>query len=194
MIDNLQSRRDHWNIPANRAPYDDFTKSDVEWAYPADELEKLVSGMDVLEIGPGRGRTYARLKDVVTGYSICDISPDTLIDPVFDGVWYRFLLTDYRLDFYRCFDVIHFWYVLHHIKMNELEDFFGFVLRHLAPKGCVAFNTPSDDPGGIDSARPYPGDGIGTTCISESDLFMAVTTHLGVCLKKHSGMYTMWRV
>ena len=184
MIDDLLVRRDHWNSPTNRAPYDDFAKSDIEWPYPADKLEQMTSGLDVLEIGPGRGRIYARLRDKVKSYSICDIAPNTLTESVFEGVDCRILLSDYDVDRHWRWDVIHFWYVLHHIKVDELEGFFGFVVRHLRPSGFALFNLPI-----LDQSRLYTGDGIGTTWISESDVMTDLP--IAMILEELDGMYIM---
>ena len=39
-------------------------------------------------------------------------------------------------------DIVHCWYVVHHVRVRELKDFFDFVYRQLKPRGYFLFNYP----------------------------------------------------
>ena len=179
MIDDLELRRAHWDKPENRAPRDEHDLTD-SLPYPFEGVEHLFDGKDVLEIGPGRGRQYERIKTAVQSYSVCDISPAALTEPVFADVTARYLLSDYGKDFTDRFDVVHFWYVLHHVRLDELGNFFGFVARHLRTSGMALFNSPQ-----VGDVLAYrPGDGLGTTLMDRATVMTAYASHLntvGVC-------------
>ncbi len=109
---------------------------------PTDLLAQHISifrNMSVLEIGPGEGR-QKRLVDTITSrYSIADISPDVIerykhID--------SFLISDYTEDFQKKFDIVHFWYVIHHVLAEEVERFIDLVNRHVKKDGLIMFNHP----------------------------------------------------
>lgn len=175
MIRDLDRRREHWDDPRNRAPREEHDLAD-SLPYPFEPVEHLFAGQDVLEIGPGRGRQYDRLRHLAGEYAICDISPSALAEPVFAGVARRFLLTDYTQDFVYRFNVVHFWYVLHHVREDELGAFFSFAARHLRSGGVALFNTP------ITTNAPewYTGDGTGTTCHRPVDVVKASQPYLDV--------------
>lgn len=160
MINSLTHRVAHWNLPSNRAPREEHDLTD-SMPYPFAAVEGTFVNKCVLEIGPGRGRQYDRLKSSVMEYSICDIAPDALKEKLFLFCRHRFLLKDYSNDFGQRFDIVHFWYVLHHVQYTELRAFFEFVARHLRAGGVALFNTPII----TNPYEPYPGDGLGTTRI-----------------------------
>jgi cyclopropane fatty-acyl-phospholipid synthase-like methyltransferase len=110
----------------------------------------LFDGKDVLEIGPGEGRQYHRVCTRATTYWIADISK-----AVTERYHYAYLIEDYSDDMGLRFDLIHFWFVLHHVLKEELDDFIGFVNRHIRPHGKILFNHPLRG-----SAAP---DGMNTT-------------------------------
>lgn len=172
MIDDIERRRKYWDDKRNRAPHDfhDLTDSDP---YPFAKVERMFRGKDVLEIGPGRGRQYERLKGIVKSYSIADISSDALCEPVFDQVQGRFLIEDYGEPFGR-FDVVHFWYVLHHVKIAELEPFFSFVASLLRDDGAVFFNSPHE----FRDGKWYRNDGLGTTWIGKDQVLDIAGSYL----------------
>lgn len=171
VIEDLEVRRRHWDKSSNRAPRDGHDMTD-SLPYPFEGTEHLFAGKDVLEIGPGRGRQYDRLKGIARSYAICDISQEALDEPVFAGVPWRFLLSDYGERF-GLFDVVHFWYVLHHVKPRERSDFFGFVAAHLRPGGFVLFNSPQ-----VGNERGwYANDGMGTTWIDEGLIRRVCSRH-----------------
>lgn len=157
-MNDLEKRRAHWDVPTNRAPREEHDMTD-SLPYPFEGLEALFTGQDVLEIGPGRGRQFERLWNKTRTYSVCDISPAALEKPVFAPAKARFLISSYKENLLQSFDVIHFWYVLHHVKVDELSDFFRFIARHLRPNGLAIFNSPQTG----NHRAWYTGDGIGTT-------------------------------
>lgn len=171
MIDEF--RRRHWDDPRSRAPRDEHDLTD-SLPYPFAGLEHLFDGKDVLEVGPGRGRQYEYLYNRAHTYSVCDISPVALQEPIFYSAASRLLLTSYEDDFGVQFDVVHFWYVLHHIKADELASFFAFIARHT--KDIAIFNTPQTG-----NAREwYRGDGIGTTWIDEGTVATATAPYFDI--------------
>ena len=157
MLENIVERADYWQH--HLSPYLDRHDLSDSIPYPYDGMEHLFDGKDVLEVGPGRGRQYQRLKGRVRSYSVCDI---VALDPdIFGGADGRYVISSYSSDLGTEFDVVHFWYVLHHVRTDELADFFRFLARHLEYGGVAVFNTPwLGNPRGW-----YVGDGIGTTYI-----------------------------
>lgn len=174
MIEYLAARRRYWDNPNKRAPREEHDLTD-SLPYPFEPVEHLFHGKDVLEIGPGRGRQYVRLKDVVRSYAICDISPCALQEPVFTDLAYCYLLSDYE-EVFGQFDVVHFWYVLHHIRTEELGDFFAFVARNLCDDGLAIFNSPQTG----NDKKWYTGTGLGTTWIDARMVLDACRPHLSI--------------
>jgi predicted TPR repeat methyltransferase len=161
MIKHLEWRRQIWDQRENRGPVLGHDLMD-SLPYPF-ELSPCVSEVfvnaDVLEIGPGNGRQYERLVGVTRSYSICDISPRALEETVFNKIGKKYLITDWDQYLGEQFDVIHFWYVLHHVCLDEMEMFFTFVSNHLRNDGVAAFNCPE----AINVQGSNEGDGVGTT-------------------------------
>jgi SAM-dependent methyltransferase len=132
---NKEKRLEHWSTgwtaknqgDSDPAPFIDYVKYFVD--------------ADVLEIGPGEGRAYEVIKRVVESYAIADISQQVLDAPVWDGID-KLLLEGFRKSFARTFDVVHFWYVLHHVPRCEMFEFFMWVCDHLKKDGTLLFNTP----------------------------------------------------
>ncbi len=124
-------------------------------------IQNIFDGMDVLEIGPGNGRQYERAHNRTKSYCLADISEEALMEPVFDDVApsNKFILSSWEQSLGRQFDVIHFWYVLHHVMLIEMKDFFSFVRRHLRSGGLAAFNCP--EPQNVQGF--YEGNGTDTT-------------------------------
>lgn len=160
MIPDLAERRRFWAEPRSRGPDDGHDLYD-SLPYPFEDagIESIFHGADVLEIGPGRGRQYERVRPHVRTASVADIAPEALLEPAFLGARDRFLITNWDKDLGRRFDVVHFWYVLHHVIWREMRDFFRFVRRHLRRGGIAAFNTPMP----INVQGAPQGDGTGTT-------------------------------
>ena len=156
----LDRRRDYWNVRTNRAPYDTHDLQD-SLPYPFEDtgLLGIFEDKDVLEIGPGNGRQYERLRGLARSYCIADIAPDGLNEVVFDSADGKFVLEDWEQSLGRTFEVIHFWYVLHHVLREEMTDFFTFISDHLRKGGAACFNCPEP----VNVQGRFEGDGVGTT-------------------------------
>ncbi len=124
---------------------------------------EMFQSKDVLEIGPGWGRQFKQLDPLVSTYCVADICQKVLDRKVYKDID-RVLIEDYQQDLNTKFDVIAFWYVIHHILGSELDDFFSFLNRHLYVGGSVFFNCPGDEfDQEIGSPENINGDGIKTT-------------------------------
>jgi SAM-dependent methyltransferase len=153
--------------------------------YPFDPvLTRIFDGKEVLEIGPGNGRQYDRLKGVVQSYCICDISPNALAEPAFADLDGKFLLTDWDQNLPKLFDVVHFWYVLHHVRHDEMQSFFRFVAKNLKPGGLVAFNSPEL----MNVQGPVGGDGLIHTTYSDPAIVREASAPLEVLVELPVGM------
>jgi|GEM_PF-2896093 len=118
----------------------------------------VVSGKDILEIGPGEGRQSVAMRPLARTYSVADISPRVLQLPQ-HAAGERHLIRNYATDDLGTkYDVICFWYVLHHVLRSEVDAFFDFVRRHLRRGGAVLFNSPHA------VAEEYLADGEGNGC------------------------------
>lgn len=158
-LTNLERRRWLWNHRSTRGPELGHDLRD-SLPYPFEpSIQMIFDGKDTLEIGPGNGRQYERVRDRTKSYCICDISQGALDEPVFNSADGRFLIESWSQTLGRTFDLIHFWYVLHHIRLDELINFFDFVSRHLRDDGLVAFNSPQL----INVQHELEGNGEGTT-------------------------------
>lgn len=159
-IPNLEERRKVWGERRNRGPANGHDLRD-SLPYPFDNvgIAPMFDRAGVMEIGPGNGRQYDRVRERTRLYCIADISQSVLMEPVFSEADGRFLIDNWGQDFSVRFDVVHFWYVFHHVRHDEMFDFFNFVHRHLRCGGLAAFNGPQ--PINVQGARE--GDGCGTT-------------------------------
>ena len=133
-------------------------------ATPFDGL--LFMDKDVLEIGPGEGRQFDIVAGRAKSYSIADISLKVFDHSKYDMCKHKLLIKSYDDRFDVKFNLIHFWYVLHHVKMEELAAFVEFLYAHLVPGGFVLFNTPEL----LSERSDYAGDGIQTTWIDIDDV------------------------
>ncbi len=124
---------------------------------------EIFESKDVLEIGPGWGRQFEQLGPLASTYCVADICQKVLDRKVYKDID-KIVIKDYQQDLNRKFDIITFWYVIHHILDSELEDFFNFLNKHLYVGGSVFFNCPSDTfDKTIGSPKNIDGDGIKTT-------------------------------
>ena len=153
MIKDLEKRADFWS--QNRS----VEQMSDSLVCPFEEHLDDFKDKHVLEIGPGGGRQFGIVYPLAVSYVVADISDDVLSDPLYRNI-VRFNIVDYKYTTLpKSFDVVHFWYVLHHVQKEELNDFFGFVSRHLVEGGIALFNTaPLDYPEG-----GHRSDGILTT-------------------------------
>jgi SAM-dependent methyltransferase len=133
---NMVDRLDHWSTGWTAKNQGDSDPA------PFINYVKYFVGADVLEIGPGEGRAYEVIKRVVSRYCIADISEQVLKSPVWDLCEEKLLLRGWSMGFGFEFDVVHFWYVLHHIPRCEVYDFFMWVMDQLRKDGILMFNTP----------------------------------------------------
>jgi 2-polyprenyl-3-methyl-5-hydroxy-6-metoxy-1,4-benzoquinol methylase len=116
-----------------------------------DDWREYFKGKRVLEIGPGGGRQTRIVQPLAKSYAIADISLDVL---KLHGGMDKYLIEDYDSPLKSLsklkkstakFDVIHFWYVLHHVLEEELVPFAKFLFKLLNKNGLVMFNTPIND-------------------------------------------------
>lgn len=131
-----KERKDFWDVKH---------KSDCQGTTTFVMLKEnldLFTDKKVLEIGPGEGRQFNLVKGQTQDYSIADISQATLDEKNYVNNVEKYLLEDYSQDFDVKFDVIHFWYVIHHVRLEEIHSFFGFLDRHLTEDGLLIFNFP----------------------------------------------------
>ena len=136
MIQDLKERADFWAEAVGATP-------DVYSVVFFDERKlKLFDGRNVLEVGPGDGAQYRRLKGICRSYAIADISAEVLLRPIFEGINTRLHIQHYDQDFKVRFDVIHFWRVIHHVLPDEVREFGGWLHRHLRPDGLLCFDLP----------------------------------------------------
>ncbi len=149
-----KDRVDYWSDNYRAKQQGDSIPIPLERHY-----RRTFSKKTVLEIGPGEGRQFDFAWSFTKQISVADISEKVLSLERYEKAVDRFLIKSYDDDFKRKFSIIHFWYVLHHVKNCELKSFFDFVVRHLEPRGLILFNTPVlgyPDPA-------YGDDGILTT-------------------------------
>lgn len=184
-LNNLDQRRFFWSIRALRAfgvNNDFFVKN-----------KELFFDKNVLEIGPGFGNQYNKIKDIVKTYGIIDISKEVLDHDVFAGIKEKYEINTYNIDLNKKFDVIHFWFVIHHILKSEIVSFINFLARHVSHDGYLLFNYPSHKHGVEDN------DGLKTSLFKEAfieDMFNKkfvfkkkekVDRHIYVVAKKNNG-------
>lgn len=131
-----KERKDFWDVKHKTACQGSTTFNMLK------ENLDLFTDKKVLEIGPGEGRQFNLVKEQTQDYSIADISQAALDEKTYDNGVEKYLLEDYNQDFDVKFDVIHFWYVIHHVKLEEVHSFFGFLDRHLTEDGLLIFNYP----------------------------------------------------
>jgi hypothetical protein len=123
---------------------------------------EIFRGKHVLEIGPGIGRQFDVIRPYTKTYSIADISWKNINLPIFEGSD-KFPVSKYILyqygDLRHKWEVIHFWFVIHHILHDEIHKFIDFIYRHIMDNGYVIFNAPIADTGG----DRFKEDGMSTT-------------------------------
>lgn len=134
----------------------------------------LLRNKDVLEIGPGEGRQFSLAAPVARSYAVADISQKVLSQPLFSTAS-QHQLTSWRVELGRQWDIIHAWYVVHHLLPEERPEFFNFLRTHLKHDGTVIFNIPF--------ANISPGDamddGMRTTRV-DSDEIISETSIAGL--------------
>jgi SAM-dependent methyltransferase len=163
MLTHLGRRINFWNT--------NYFVENMSDSLPTPFMDYLDDFKDksVLEIGPGGGRQFMVAYSLSAFYAVADISEEVLSNPFYKKIPH-FYIEDYSQRFLMTFDVVHFWYVLHHVLRKELDSFFGFVSRHLVEDGIALFNSaPLDYPKG-----GYKGDGISTTKFTLKEVVKAL--------------------
>ncbi len=108
-------------------------------------------------------------------YAIADIVPAVLKLPVHAGADHH-LIRDYETDDLGTrFDVVCFWYVLHHILRSEADAFFSFVTHHLKSGGAVLFNAPHANP--THELADHEGNGFQTTPWTPAEVESLLARH-----------------
>ncbi len=154
---NLENRVGFWSEA------DTQTTQGKSISNPFKSHIEIFESKDVLEIGPGWGRQFEQLRPLAFTYCVADICQKVLDRDIYKNLT-RFIIRDYKQDLGMQFDIITFWYVIHHILGSELEEFFDFLNRHLYVGGSVFFNCPSDTFSQANgSPKDMDGDGIKTT-------------------------------
>ena len=117
--------------------------------FPELAMQELCSGSDVLEIGPGEGRQFGKLVSISKSYSVADICQEVLDQEMYDKCLSKILITSYLVDRIggERFDVVHCWYVLHHVHPDMVSGFIGMMIGFCRPGGYVAFNFPVEGDG-----------------------------------------------
>ena len=127
-------------------------------AHPFEHHMDVFEDKKVLEIGPGEGRQLEKILPVAKSYAVADICEELLEYELYKDLD-RFLITNYHGQLGEQFDVITFWYVIHHVLVEELEDFLSFLKRNLVSNGILYFNMPNK----IANPNQIANDGIKTT-------------------------------
>jgi 2-polyprenyl-3-methyl-5-hydroxy-6-metoxy-1,4-benzoquinol methylase len=165
MLRDLEKRRQFW---ADRPRYG-YCDTTVQ-GLPFLGHEDVFRGKHVLEIGPGGGMQSEVIRPLASYYAVADISPEVLLR-FSESFCPTYRLEDYKGDLHHHFDVITFWYVIHHVLVEERTDFLMFLLRHLNPGGCLFFNTP-------DEGHPNLGDdGVWTSPHTAAEIRILLEYH-----------------
>ena len=163
-IDNADKRSDYWS-ERHKVKYQGST--------PFNMLHKMINvfkDKDVLEVGPGEGRQFVVVKDICKSYSVMDISKDVLNNKLYESC-NKYLLRSYNTSSYMKFDVIHFWYVIHHVLPDEVQHFIDMVHNHLKDDGIILCNYPLIDNMDQDS---LVNDGMRTSMHNEKDILLTI--------------------
>jgi SAM-dependent methyltransferase len=138
------------------------------------EIENALGGFaifndkNVLEIGPGAGRQFSKLYPWCKSYHVADISQEILDKKIY-SITDRHLIHNYDCSLGNSYDIITFWFVIHHVLPSELNAFIRFIRRHLYVDGFAIFNSPIR---GINE-NLYNDDGIKTSSFKNGEVFEA---------------------
>lgn len=95
---------------------------------------------NILEIGPGGGRQMKKVAWIKhKNYYVADISPNVCNDYM-----NSLLITwpEYKENLTEKVQLVHCWYVIHHVLKDELDNFINFINRQLTHGGSFIFNYP----------------------------------------------------
>jgi SAM-dependent methyltransferase len=157
IMDNLHQRVEFW---------DKHHEAKCQGGMPVlvDAYVKYFKDQDVLEIGPGEGRQFEVVYPLSRSYAIADISSKVLDRPIYERAKHH-QLTSFKVNLGKSWDVIHCWYVVHHLMLQERVEFFRFIKTHLRPGGLVLFNMP-----GILAPGEGGEDGMLTTVVTPEEI------------------------
>jgi len=140
------------------------------------------NGKDILEIGPGMGRqcNIVVSNTQVKSYSIADITDHNFNDKIFSN-FEKIIISPpkYKGTNKKKYDVIHCWFVVHHVPPDELDCFLGFVARHLKRGGHFIFNFPCKER--YFRENYCSTDGIKTAPHTKESVFKAVEKKFELC-------------
>jgi predicted TPR repeat methyltransferase len=156
-MDNLQTRAEFWAV---------HHKADCQGGTPVlvDRYTELFHEKHVLEVGPGEGRQFQVVSPLTASYAVADISSAVLEQPIYSSIEQHHLKS-FHVNLLRKWDVIHAWYVVHHMLRSERVEFFQFVRDHLMTNGTVIFNIPGNLLPGEDGE-----DGMRTTAMTSNEV------------------------
>jgi cyclopropane fatty-acyl-phospholipid synthase-like methyltransferase len=126
---------------------------------------EIFKDQDVLEIGPGIGRQFKMFHEFADSYEVADISPEVLEMEIYDKVYCN-QIRDWKDNFGIQYDIIMFWFVVHHMTCKEIKPFIRFLKRHLREGGIIIFNSPLIS----DKEKHYQEDGMRTTPWKEKEI------------------------
>lgn len=153
---NYQDRVDFWSDQSRLNRFDDkWINAEIITAL--DHLE-IFNCKDVLEIGPGIGRQFTMFKEYTNSYELADISSKVLDNDIYK-LHYCNVIKTWSDRLKVKYDIITFWFVIHHVTYDEIGAMIKFCYRHLRPKGLVIFNSPIKN----QSRKMYKANGMRTT-------------------------------
>lgn len=153
---NYNRRRNFWSDQLRLNGFDNNWIND-EILDALDNLE-IFKDKDILEIGPGSGRQFTVFKKHANSYELADISEQVLDNEIYKS-YDKNVITTWSDRFGAKYDIITFWFVIHHITHDEIGAMIKFCHRHLRSEGLLIFNSPMK----IRSSKMYKEDGIRTT-------------------------------
>lgn len=165
-MEDLQKRSEFWS-----QAYTKLQNTQNNTTSYLDTQLELFEDEKVLEIGPGGGRQYVKVGQLTEDYFIADISQAVLDLPIYNNVKGKYLI-DYKTELEEKFDIIHFWYVLHHFKLDEIDMFFRYLHAALNKHGLIIFNMPK-----IEKYKPasiFQNNGMGTSKISRVNILDSI--------------------
>lgn len=162
MMENYDKRAEFWS-DMKRLDYKDRWINNDMWNLLRHGL--IFEGQDVLEIGPGIGRQYEVFRPFARSYAVADIS-DSVLSLYKNKSTERIKIGNWSGKYKDGFDIIHFWFVIHHILKSEAGDFLRFVMMNLRKDGMIIFNAPTGE-----NATRFKEDGMKTTPWEKDEVY-----------------------
>ena len=148
----IKKERIDWWDTRHKIDYQGQTRTN----YLDNNLDLFI-GKKVLEIGPGEGRQYNKVSKISADYYVMDISQKVLDNYPQD----KTILINSYTPIEQTFDIVHFWYVIHHVIPEELEEFLNFVVS--MSSGLIMFNAPYGEAYKNKGADHCKDDGMATS-------------------------------